>query len=264
MRRGVSFWGLVLILFGLVLLLDQFHIFGNLNLWGLVGPLFLVLLGVWVLLGMVIRPKYELVNETIPLEGAASARVRLDHGAGQIVVSSGAGIGNLLEGEFGGGLEKSVSRQADQLNVRLEMPPQFFPFTFNWGMHGLDWKVKLNTSTRLEIELNSGASDMQVNLEDLLVSRVAVKTGASSTRLTLPKSAGLTSVRVEAGAASVSIRVPEGVSARIRARGGLSSTSVDRSRFPRTGPDYCSADFDTAVNKADISIDTGVGSVDVR
>ena len=264
MRRGATFWGLILILIGLIVLLDQFDIFGNLNVWGLIGPLFLVLLGAWILLGMVIRPKYETVQATIPLEGATSAQLRFDHGAGRIQVSSGAGSDNLLEGDFSGGLDKDVHRQTDGVKVRLRMPDQFFSFNFGWDRRGLDWIVRLNPVVKMEIELNSGASELKVNLEDLQVNRLMLKTGASSSAITLPKNAGLTSVRVESGVASVSLRVPEGVSARVRAHGGLASISVDRARFPRQGGEYCSPDYETAANKVDISVETGVGSVDIR
>ncbi len=262
MRRSTTFWGIVFIIVGLIFLLDRFGLFGNIQIWSLVGPLFLIFLGVWILLGMVFRPKYDVVNEVIPLDGAASAQVRLNHGAGNLDVFSGAASGNLLEGEFGGGLEKSVRTEADQLKVSLSMPPQFFPG--DWSGRRLYWKVRLNPAVKQEMEVSSGASSMNINLEDLLVSRMLLKTGASSTDLVLPKNAGFTSVRIEAGAASVNVRVPEGVSAKIHARGGIASISVDRSRFPRQEGFYRSPDFDTALNKVEISIDTGVGSVDVH
>jgi hypothetical protein len=44
----------------------------------------------------------------------------------------------------------------------------------------------------------------------------------------------------------------------------LSEISVDQNRFPRTGNGYQSADYDTAANKVDILIETGVGSVKVK
>jgi len=264
MRRGSIFWGIVFVLVGLVLLLDQTGLFGNLQIWSLIGPLFLIFLGVWIVLGMLFRPKQEVVNEVVPLEGASSAQVRLNHGAGRMEVSSGAGAGSLLEGEFGGGVNKKVWQEAGQLRVSLSMPDQFFFGTWSWGSRGLEWKLRLNPEVKQELEINTGASELIANLEDLNISRLVLKTGASSTDMVLPKNAGLTSVRIESGAASVSLRVPAGVAAKVRAHGGLASISVDRSRFPRQGAEYCSPDFETALNKVEISIDTGVGSVDVR
>ena len=76
--------------------------------------------------------------------------------------------------------------------------------------------------------------------------------------------AGHTRVHIGAGAASVAIRVPSGVAGRIRVKGGLAGIAVDKGRFPRMGDVYQSTDYDTAPNKVDVDIETGVGSVDVR
>ena len=73
----------------------------------------------------------------------------------------------------------------------------------------------------------------------------------------------MTNVRVESGAASVSIRVPEGVAARIQTKGGLSTIQVDTRRFPQAGDVYQSADYETATNKVDIDVQMGVGSVNI-
>jgi hypothetical protein len=91
-----------------------------------------------------------------------------------------------------------------------------------------------------------------------------LQTGASAIDLTLPANAGYTRVDISAGAASVTVRVPSGVAARVRARGGLASVCVDRDRFPRVRGVHQSLDYDTALNKVDVNIETGVGSVDVR
>jgi hypothetical protein len=69
---------------------------------------------------------------------------------------------------------------------------------------------------------------------------------------------------VSSGAASVNIRIPQGVAARIRWRGGLSSINVDPSRFPRFGDTYQSPDYDSAANKVDLDVEMGVGSVTVN
>ena len=84
-------------------------------------------------------------------------------------------------------------------------------------------------------------------------------------RARLPTSAGQTRVVVKAGAASVDLYVPYGVAARIRNQSGLSGNNFDTARFPRTSGDtYESPDFASATNRADISIESGIGSVNVR
>jgi hypothetical protein len=63
----------------------------------------------------------------------------------------------------------------------------------------------------------------------------------------------------------VRVRVPDGVAARIRLRAALAGTRVDAVRFPRRGEAmvYESADFEDAVNRVEIDVDTGVGSIEI-
>ena len=59
------------------------------------------------------------------------------------------------------------------------------------------------------------------------------------------------------------LRVPQGVAASIQVRSALAGIHVDRSRFPQSGAGYRSADYDSAANKVEIFVETGVGSVDI-
>ena len=86
-----------------------------------------------------------------------------------------------------------------------------------------------------------------------------------STDLRLPERAGFTRAEVHAGAASIKIYVPQGVAARINVKSGLSGINIDSMRFPPAGNGfYQSADYASAANRAEIYIETGVGSIDVR
>jgi hypothetical protein len=80
----------------------------------------------------------------------------------------------------------------------------------------------------------------------------------------LPRNAGFTTVKLDAGMASSRLIVPAGVAARIRASGGLTSNQIDTDHFPRTGNAYQSPDYDTAQNKVDVDLSSGLGSVQVR
>jgi hypothetical protein len=111
--------------------------------------------------------------------------------------------------------------------------------------------------------MNTGASESKIDLSDLLVDRITLKTGASSTELSLPHAAGQTFVKIQSGAASLSIKIDEKVAARIRVMGGLTDMKLDKGRFLRSGPVYQSTDYDTAQNKIDLDVETGVGSVKI-
>jgi hypothetical protein len=263
MRRGTLFWGAILVIIGFVLLLDNLGFFGGLNVWDLLWPAFLILLGVWILFGRVLRKSTELEHAQIPLEGAQRARVRIQHGAGRLNVHSIDHPTDLAEGDFGGGLDVNTRREGDTLVVRMGVPAQWFPFFWLPG-DTLDWSVGFKRDLPLALDFETGANESDIDLTELKVSELRLKSGASSTRVLLPKNAGHTRVEIEVGAASVDLRVPDGVAARLRSRGGLSSVDVDTQRFPRTGDTYQSADYDTARDKVDIDIQLGVGSATIR
>lgn len=260
-RRGL-FWGVVLVVIGLLALLDNLGLLAGINVWGLLFPIGLILLGIWVLWGNFFRSSTEVEQLSLPLGGASQANIRLQHGAGRLFISGGAPPGILIEGDFGGGADITKNQRGDLLDIRLNTKLQFVPFVW-WRGSSLDWDIRLNQEIPVSLELETGASEARLDLGELQVDRLSLKCGASSVKLYLPKNAGQTSATVEAGAASIDVQIPVGVAARIRSRGGLSRLSLDEKRFPRFGDIYQSADHDSAANKIDLDIQMGVGSVSI-
>ncbi len=267
MRRNRIFWGFVLVLVGLVILLGNFGLLPA-DAWGVLWPLLIVLLGVKLLLDALLRRPAPIAKTlSIPVGDAKRARVSINHGAGRLEVRGGADEGTLLAGTFGGGVSHRESKAADELVVELSPPTDdgsdaWLPW--NWGPHGaLDWSIRLNPSIRTDLEVGGGASNLSLDLSGLNVGSLRLKTGASSSSVTLPANSGHTKAVVQTGVASVRLAIPQGVAARITTQGGLGSTTVDTARFPGSGNRYESLDYETADNKIEISIESGVASVQV-
>jgi hypothetical protein len=150
--------------------------------------------------------------------------------------------------------------------MQPETPP--FPeviFPWNWmSGKGFQWDCGFTTDIPLDLVFEIGAVDAYLDLTELQVKDLALKTGASSTRLKLPSKAGMTHLKVEAGAASVDIDVPDGVAARVEASVGLVSIDVNQDRFPKQNGYYQSADYESAENKVDIRLEAGVGSIEIN
>jgi hypothetical protein len=248
MRRGTTFWGLLFILFGTVLLLQSLGIL-QFRVWPLIGPAFLVLLGVWILFGALYRPKVRADQVSVPLEGAREARVTIHHGAGRLELGALSSSDKLADGTFGGGLDVRARKSGDILDVDLRVPSDAgWAFPWPLGSRGLEWTFGLNNSIPLTLAFETGASESRLDLTNLRVTALTLKTGASSTQVLLPANAGNTRVRIEGGAASVGLRLPSGVGARVRFRGGLAAVNVDSQRFRGVGDLYETADYATASN----------------
>jgi hypothetical protein len=177
-------------------------------------------------------------------------------GAGELMAGAAA-PGNLVDGRFEGGV---VERTAGPGAVELWQDTSF-------GVPGFDqrsvWLVGFTSEVPLDLSLDTGASRARLDLSTLRLRSLDLRTGASETHVRLPRAAGLSSVRVHAGAAAVTLEVPGGVAARIRSRMAIGSTQVDQNRFPRSPNGYESPDYATAANRVDIDLEGGVGSMRV-
>jgi Domain of unknown function (DUF5668)/Cell wall-active antibiotics response 4TMS YvqF len=267
MRRSSLFWGMILVVFGGILLLDKLNIL-SIHIWNLIWPLFLIAAGVWVVIGVSGGKRaYEVESVAIPMEGATQADVTIHHGAGRLVINNQVTTGNFISGAFGGGL--SVTRRLNGRGMSLELRPKvdrqtFWDFPWMWGGHsGYDWEMAVSPEVPLTLRLETGADDARIDMTDLRVTDLRLHTGASSSDLKLPAHMPTTHIRVEGGAASIKLHVPGGVAAQISAQSGVSSISIDETRFPWIGNLYQSPAYATAPNKVDIDIQMGAGSVRV-
>jgi Domain of unknown function (DUF5668) len=260
-RRGNLFWGSVLIILAGLLLLKQMGVIAG-DIFGYFWPILVIAFGVSLIVGFFARHQpAEGEKVSIPLEGATSAFVKLDHGAGRLTLRSGAGSGEIINGTFGNGLSYKSHMEGGRLEVKLRTSQQAWAW---WPGESLDWDICLNRDVSLSLKIDSGASASILDLSDLKVADLDIDTGASSTDLTLPANAGSTHVDIDTGASSLKVSIPSGVAASIRVKSGIASVNVNP-RFPHIdGGLYQSSDYSTATNRVDMTIDAGVGSIEVN
>ena len=272
MRRWSFVAGAVLIVLGVFSILqvglDALGV--PFRIWWVFWPLVLIGLGLWIVMGFTRGGSSEVTREqtSVPLEGARSASVTVHHGAGRLIIGTGAPADQLLTGSFGGGLDATRRVEDGRLSVDMKVRDRdvshyiFGPWRRGWA-GALDWDFNLNPSVPLVLRLETGASESRLSLTDLQVRELHLKTGASSTMIDLPSGAGFTRVTVESGAASVKLHVPQSVAATIQVKSALAGIRVNSSRFRRTGGGYTSADYESAANKVEIYVETGVGSIEI-
>ncbi|MBI5353731.1 MAG: hypothetical protein HZB50_13900 [Chloroflexi bacterium] len=265
MKRNQLVWGFILLLVGLLMLAGEMGVRlpNGTTPMDLFWPLLLLLAGVWVLVGVFARSKIETENASIDLQGATAVDLRINHGAGELKIHSGANANELAHGSFMGGLDHKANRSGDRLEVKMRPAKDVMDFPFFGPRSSLDWNVSLNPNIPIALDLNLGANKSDIDLRDMNISSLDLDTGASETKLTLPSSGRFTA-DLDLGAASLEVIIPEGLAARIRASIGAADLKVDQSRFPHNGGYYQSPDFGTAANTVDMTIDAGAASIRVR
>jgi hypothetical protein len=252
-------WPIAWTAVGVVLLLSTTGTIGSgpAELIGTYWPWLLIALGVWFVIGAVLPSgRGQTESLTIPLRDASAADVRIQFGAGTLQTRVAA-AGNLVDGDFAGGV---LQREPGPGRIELRQDTRY---GIPWLERSSTWSVGLTDRVPLDLRIQGGANRSMLDLRELKVRRLEVQTGASETRVVLPRAAGHTDVKTSHGAASLLIEVPTGVAARIRTRMAIGQTRVDETRFPRTADGYESPDFATATNRVDIDAEGGVGSLTV-
>ena len=292
-HRGQTVFPVFLIAVGTVLLLQALGVLS----WGLwvtlwrFWPVLLILLGLsivlrrapaWIMSAIVLLALAGMVGAAYAihdssdegtysgsfsqaLEGADKARVEVDFGAGTLSLTELANSSeNLVEGEFSGAageVKTSVRREGDEVTLKLSRDGA----GWSWGVSPKEvWDVGLSQRIPVDLDVDVGASDVDLDLSGLLVQKFSLETGAADVDVKFPQAAGETKASIRAGAASLDLVIPEGVAASITIDSGLSSIDVDEARFPKAGDKYESPDFDSAQNKLTLDIDVGAASLKVR
>ena len=264
MRRGYLFWGFLFILLAALFVLKAVNILDYGDIWNYFWSLALIIGGAWLIIEALIPRSGEGENESmkIDLQGAKKARVKFSTGMGRMMISSGAPAGQILTGTKAVGMSVSTKLIGDQLEIEVGAGPSIMPFI---GPSSGVWRFHLNGDIPINLEVGSGASELDIDLSDLQVSYGKLEMGASSVNLTTPKHAGNTSLAIEAGAAKVDIHIPAEVEGRIRIKEGVSALAIDEKRFPRQeSGSYQSINFDKAKNRVEMDIEAGVGKITIN
>jgi len=259
MLRASLFWGLMLILVGLLLGLQAAGIITG-SIWGYIWGLFLLGAGLWLISNAFYNPASHRAGSGISIDrkDAAQANIRFEYGAGALVVRGGAPADKVIEGSSGVAMDVDASYVGDEARVKVSTGPSWIPFL------GPD-VFQLNGEIPIDLRVSCGASTADFDLTGVKARSVRFETGASTVKLLLPDSAGETRVEIQGGASSFDLTLPPGVEGRVDIRQGASAINVDETRFPQAGfNQYESTGYASAANRAEIVLNTGAARINIR
>ena len=192
-------------------------------------------------------PATEVISHE--LQGASRARVELSTGVARLRVRGDDAANMLVEGTVvplrGEKIERSFDVERGVATFSLEsegVSTSMLP-----GSNRGRWDLTLTGRVPMDLEVNTGVGDADLDLGQLQVSSLAVSTGVGALTVTLPTSGGY-EADIDTGVGAATIRVPDGVEARIVVSRGLGAVSVP-GEFSRDGEVYTSAGYAGAAER---------------
>ena len=231
-----------------------------------------------------------------PLAGAKTARIDVNTAEGNLTidkVANGEQVlanGTLQYLENQGLPTRSVNVRDGQANLSLKARSSGRPwFHFPWSAcnAATNWQIHINPNVQSDITAHSGGGNVKLNLAGMAITRLMADSGGGNMDVVLPDNAtnlsvtaktgggnvtveigngtrGSNIVNAHTGAGNVDVRIPRGIAARIHASSGLGKIIVDRQFSQMDKHTYQSSDFDRAVDKVELTVDSGAGNVSVN
>ncbi len=125
-----------------------------------------------------------------------------------------------------------------------------------------DLKLLLNSQIPLEVLLKTAAAQENIDLRQLRVDHLEIQSQASNIDIEL-SAVYSAKVVIKTTASNIAIKIPKGVEGQVKINSSVKSVSVP-SEYKKEGDLYKTAGFDQAALKAEISIDALAGSVKIQ
>ena len=259
-RNPSVFWGGLLVLVGVALLLANLGVLSNVD-WDVLWPILLIALGVWLIAAR-IGPggASTVVDSAEPREGLEKAKLEVAVGSGRLEVHSAPLDDQLYRVHIEhGGASPEVRLDRATGTLRISQRVDWF-----MGARRLHVDARLTDAVPWEVICSTGAIRGDFDLSSARLTGFGCRTGASTVHLTLGAPQGIVPVRVEGGALTVSITRPAGVAVSVQASGGAVQLRADGARQDGLGTrSWKSAGFDAAADRYDVTVSGGALNVEV-
>ncbi len=227
----------------------------------------------------------ELQRQTRIVErGAADdVRARIRLGAGELQIEGGAPADVLMEGEFVYNVpewEPEVTYEAGRLVVTQ---PRYEKLPFNKDVR-YEWDLKFNDDVSLDLRVDFGAGDAEIDLGSLATTSLDLKLGAGDVEVDTRENTTLERVDIDMGAGDLAldlrgnwrddvdvtiqggvgrttVRLPEDIGVHVNVTKGIGS--LDANGFRISDGAYVNDAYGTAEATIYVTIQAGIGQVNL-
>lgn len=200
------------------------------------------------------EPFIPTIKRATFLLDAAAGKFYLDTTSGQLLTAKvNSNIGRY-----------KLERTSTSDEVTLHLQPEGDVRIRNWRPNrSLNTvSVKLNVAPVWDMTYEIGAARVELDLSSLKVERLRIEAGAASVRLKLGMHPEETHVKLEAGASTIKLSIPESAGCEIKIDEGLSSKRFED--FEKIDDHtYQTKNFEHAARRVFVNAETGVSSIRV-
>ncbi|MDF1513347.1 MAG: hypothetical protein P1S60_06015, partial [Anaerolineae bacterium] len=144
---------------------------------------------------------------------------------------------------------------------RLRLSTQ--PASRSWwpGKHE-SWDVELNGDVLIDLNLDMGIADGDIDARDLHLNAANVDFGIGTVHINLPASGNYT-VRIDGGIGAIVLEIPTTMAARITTDTGIATRTLPPD-YRQNNEVWTSPGYEDSENRTDIDLSVGIGTVLVK
>jgi hypothetical protein len=124
-------------------------------------------------------------------------------------------------------------------------------------------KIRLNENLVWVLDMNAGASKVEMDLTPFIFSKINIDGGASAIDLKIGERSTRTDIRIKAGASALSIKIPENSACEVNTKTVLSGKDIVGFNQIERGL-YQTPNFSDTTNQVHIRIDAAISGVNIQ
>lgn len=258
-------WPMLLIAWGVELLLRRQPVLGNLLSALIIIAAFAI--GLWLHVNDPAADEWRHVPFDVPLADAERATITLTTGVNRLTLSAlpaddrAALLRGTADQRIDVPIEQSFTEDGGHVHVTLRERLQGRAW---FGIGGRfspapRWSLQLQRNLPLVLNVETGVGDVVLDLSELHVERLQLKSGVGATRVILPAEQPLVG-EIRAGIGQTVIQIPAEAAARIVTDTGIGSVTA-RGYDEKADDAYYYGDWLNAERRSELRVSGGIGEI---
>lgn len=202
----------------------------------------------------------------VDLQGAKKVNASIQMGAGELTIRGGE-TSHLLDGSFDYYARRSVPEVRYNVSdgkgeLEIDESRSGTNILVPGNRNGVTWNLRLGNQVPMELDINLGAGEGQLQLRDLPITKLDLRIGAGSVEadLTGNRTHDLEAT-ISGGVGEATIRLPKNIGVIADVSGGLGS--VDTRGLKKDGSEYVNDAYGHTPVTIRLHISGGIGSINL-